>query len=32
LEDGQLVTNHENPAIPCAHDDAGWDRTKIAGS
>ena len=32
LKDGKLVTNHDDPAIPCAHDDAGWDRTKIVGS
>ncbi len=29
LRDGRLVTNHEDPAIPCRHDDAGWDRTTI---
>jgi hypothetical protein len=23
LRDGRLVTNHEEPAIPCRHDDAG---------
>jgi hypothetical protein len=23
LRDGRLVTNHEDPAIPCRHDDAG---------
>ena len=32
LKDGRLVTNHEDPAIPCAHDDAGWDRTTITKS
>jgi hypothetical protein len=29
LKDGRLATNHEDPAIPCKHDDAGWDRTTI---
>jgi hypothetical protein len=24
FENGRLVTNHENSAIPCRHDDAGW--------
>jgi len=24
LENGRLVTNHENKAIPCGHDDAGY--------
>ena len=24
LDEGRLVTNHENPAIPCTHDDAGY--------
>jgi hypothetical protein len=24
FEDGRLVTNHENSAIPCRHDDAGF--------
>ena len=24
LDHGRLVTNHENPAIPCSHDDAGY--------
>jgi hypothetical protein len=24
LDHGRLVTNHENNAIPCRHDDAGW--------
>jgi hypothetical protein len=32
LKDGKLVTNHEDPAIPCRHDDAGWDRTTVVGS
>ncbi len=32
LKDGKLVTNHEDPAIPCRHDDAGWDRTTIVTS
>jgi len=32
LKDGKLVTNHDDPAIPCGHDDAGWDRTKIVNS
>lgn len=29
LKDGRLATNHQDPAIPCKHDDAGWDRTTI---
>lgn len=32
LESGVLVTNHERPAIPCRHDDAGWDGTTITSS
>jgi len=32
LMDGKLATNHERPAIPCRHDDAGWDRTVITSS
>jgi hypothetical protein len=32
LRDGKLVTNHEDRAIPCRHDDAGWDRTTIVSS
>jgi hypothetical protein len=24
FENGRLVTNHENSAIPCGHDDAGY--------
>jgi hypothetical protein len=24
LEDGRLVTDHDNAVIPCGHDDAGW--------
>jgi hypothetical protein len=32
LKKGKLVTNHEQPAIPCGHDDAGWDRTTIVSS
>jgi hypothetical protein len=32
LEDGKLVTNHEDSAIPCKHDDAGWDKTTITNS
>jgi hypothetical protein len=32
LEDGKLATNHEDPSIPCKHDDAGWDRTTITAS
>jgi len=31
LKDGQLATNHQDPAIPCKHDDAGWDKTTIVG-
>jgi hypothetical protein len=25
LENGRVVTDHDEPAIPCRHDDAGWD-------
>ena len=25
LQGGRLVTDHDNPAIPCRHDDAGWN-------
>jgi len=32
LKDGRLATNHEDPAIPCKHDDAGWDRTTITSA
>ncbi len=32
LKSGKLVTNHEDSAIPCKHDDAGWDRTTITNS
>ena len=32
LLDGKFATNHEHPAIPCRHDDAGWDRTVITSS
>jgi hypothetical protein len=32
LKDGRLDTNHEDSAIPCKHDDAGWDRTTVASS
>jgi hypothetical protein len=29
LKDGRFTTNHQDPAIPCKHDDAGWDKTTI---
>ncbi|MBX6367755.1 MAG: hypothetical protein IRZ04_07225 [Rhodospirillales bacterium] len=29
LEDGRLVTSHEDARIPCKHDDAGSDGTTI---
>jgi hypothetical protein len=32
LKGGKLVTNHDDPAIPCAHDDAGWDSTNVVTS
>lgn len=32
LKDGKLATNHEDPRIPCKHDDAGWDHTTITSS
>ena len=31
LDDGRLVTNHEDAAIPCPRDAAGWSAS-IAGS
>lgn len=31
LKDERLATNHQDPAIPCKHDDAGWDKTTIVG-
>jgi hypothetical protein len=30
LKDGRLATNHQDPRIPCKHDDAGWDGTSIS--
>ena len=32
LRNGRPVTNHADPAIPCKHDDAGWDGTTITSS
>jgi hypothetical protein len=32
LKRGKLLTNHDEPAIPCGHDDAGWGNTTIVGS
>lgn len=32
LKAGTLETNHEDPSIPCKHDDAGWDQTTITTS
>jgi hypothetical protein len=32
LKNGKLLTNHEQPAIPCGHDGAGWGRTTIVSS
>lgn len=29
LRGGELATNVTDPAIPCGHDDAGWDGTTI---
>jgi hypothetical protein len=29
LQNGKLVSNHEDTAIPCKHDDAGWDGTTL---
>jgi hypothetical protein len=29
LKNGRLATNHQDPAIPCKHDNAGWDKTTI---
>ena len=26
------ITNHDDGAIPCKHDDAGWDKTTITSS
>jgi hypothetical protein len=31
LEDGRLVTDHDDPAIPCGRDQAGWS-VPITGS
>jgi len=30
LKDGRLVTDHEQPAIPCRHDDAGPPATIVS--
>jgi hypothetical protein len=30
LRDGKLVTDHEQPAIPCRHDDAGPPATIVS--
>jgi hypothetical protein len=30
LENGKLVTDHDDSAIPCRHDDAGWDASIVA--
>jgi hypothetical protein len=32
LRRGALVTNHEDPSIPCRHDDAGWEQTTMTTS
>lgn len=32
LDHGRLLTDHEDVAIPCGHDDAGWKRTTIVAS
>jgi hypothetical protein len=32
LKQGKLLTNHDEPAIPCRHDDAGWGRTTVVTS
>jgi hypothetical protein len=32
FEDGKLVTNHENKAIPCGHDNAGFTVPTAEGS
>jgi hypothetical protein len=32
LKDGTLATNHEDPSIPCKHDDAGSDQTTLTTS
>jgi hypothetical protein len=29
LKNGRFTTNHQDPAIPCKHDDAGWDKTTV---
>ena len=31
LRDGRLVTDHDDPAIPCRHEAAGWNAS-IVGS
>ena len=32
LKGGRLTTNHQDPAIPCRHDGAGWDGTTLTSS
>jgi hypothetical protein len=32
LKHGALVTSHDDPKIPCRHDDAGWDQTTVVTS
>ncbi len=32
FDDGKLVTNHENKAIPCSHDNAGFTVPTAEGS
>jgi hypothetical protein len=32
LKGGELATNFTDPAIPCGHDNAGWDGTTITSS
>ena len=32
LDTGRLVTDHENSAIPCGHDDAGFSAPIVTGS
>lgn len=32
LRNRKLTTNHNDAAIPCKHDDAGWDGTTVTSS
>jgi hypothetical protein len=32
MRDGKMITNHEEAAIPCRHDDVGIDKSTITSS